>query len=391
MSLKNVDAKNLKVLYVSRHDPANMSSWSGTPHFIYEEISNHCQTINVCNPRSYAWFRLLSKVVKKIFQLTGNPAVDLTRTSFYSKAVGKEVTRCIQENQPDLVVGVAASIELAYVETDTPIIHISDATFAAMIGYYPEFSNIFPYLEAQGNLIENRVLQRANAIICSSQWASKSATDFYGVSSEKTFTVLLGANVKNLPSLTDEMINAKFDGPCKLLFIGKEWHRKGGDIALDVFRNLKKSGVDVELTVVSDQFEGNDDEDGLTVQHGINKGTVEGLALFNKLFEEASFFLLPTQAEAFGLVYAEAAAFGCIAVGPDTGGVADIIDDTETGILMPTVSSPDEYAERIEKLWSDKVKLTQMSCAARLKFDTQLSWSHWGKNFSEIASKLVKQ
>lgn len=388
MSRQNQEV--LKVLYVSHHDPENMKSWSGTPHFIYEELVEAFERVEVCIPSSLGWFRFLSKVVKKLFSYVGSSSVDLTRTIFYSRRIATEISEKIKFVEPDLIVGVAASIELAFVETDIPIIHVSDATFAAMIGYYPEFSNIWPWLEAQGNAIENRIIQNANAVVCSSDWASESVINHYGAEDKKVFTLLLGANLKDLPHLSQDVIDNKFEGTCKLLFIGKEWHRKGGDIALDVFNLLRQANMDAEITIVSSQCPRQTNNSAITVIDGLSKDTDAGLDLFNTLFLESSFFLLPTRAEAFGLVYAEAAAFGSVAVGPSTGGVANIIEDNKTGLLLPASATAEEYAQRIIDIWENKDQLKSMSKAAREKFDTQLSWSHWGENFSKIAVDVVR-
>ncbi len=346
--------------------------------------------MDVLVPKSLRWFRLVSKAFKKLFQYFGNHSIDLTRTSFYSKNIGKEIAAYVQDTKPDVIIGVAASIELAHVETDIPIVHISDATFAAMINYYPEFSKVWKLLESEGNKIEKLTLSRARAVICSSNWARKSAIEYYGVSSSKAFAIPFGANVPNLPDLSDAMLEQKFHGTCKLLFVGKDWQRKGGEIALEVFRKLRQLQVDAEIIIVNDQARV-EPEEGVTVHGSIDKSTVQGLSLFCQLFEEASFFVLPTQAEAFGLVYAEAAAYGCIAVGPETGGVPDIIDDDVTGILMPETATVDEYANRIAELWKNKKKLEQISKAARNKFDDQLSWSNWGAQVSEVVSKKLQK
>ncbi|GJD17235.1 hypothetical protein RIVM261_021910 [Rivularia sp. IAM M-261] len=40
------------------------------------------------------------------------------------------------------------------------------------------------------------------------------------------------------------IIKAKKPIPCKLLFIGVDWVRKGGDIALEVVKELNENGLD---------------------------------------------------------------------------------------------------------------------------------------------------
>lgn len=46
------------------------------------------------------------------------------------------------------------------------------------------------------------------------------------------------------------LIKAKKPSPCKLLFIGVDWVRKGGDTALQVVKQLNENGLETELIVV---------------------------------------------------------------------------------------------------------------------------------------------
>jgi hypothetical protein len=55
-----------------------------------------------------------------------------------------------------------------------------------------------------------------------------------------------GANFECNRTLDDihTTIKAKSKRPCKLLFIGVDWVRKGGDIALRVVKELNENGLD---------------------------------------------------------------------------------------------------------------------------------------------------
>jgi glycosyltransferase involved in cell wall biosynthesis len=386
-----VDKSNLKVLYVSKHNPTSAQNWSGTPHFIYDRISNSYDNTEFFIPNSMGWFRFGAKVVKKIFSMLGNSSIDLTRTEFYARKIGQEVRAKVSEVKPDVVVGVAASIELAYVDTDVPFIHISDATFLAMLDYYPEFSAMGSTLKAQGQKIESRTISNAAAAIYSSDWARKSALNDYHATPEKVHTLPLGANVRGLPDITEDHLAQKFSGQCKLLFIGKEWGRKGGDIVLKTFNILRLKGLDVHLTIIGVNPPGFQSTEAVTVIESLNKDVPAELETFNREFLAASFFFLPTQAEAYGLVYAEAAAFGAISVGPNTGGVPTVVQDGVTGILLPSDANCESYADKIMECWADKDRLATMSKAARTRFHEELSWDRWQSDFEDVVAKVVSQ
>lgn len=379
----------MRVMIVSKYDPTSAQNWSGTPHFIFSQIEKMSDEVSICTPTSMSWFRLLARIIRRFAKLFGNSSIDLVRTKFYSKLIGIEVAKKIAEVKPDVVVGIAASIELAFVKTDVPIIHLSDATYASMLNYYPEFTGLWRWLVVQGNAIEQGVIENSSTIICSSHWASTSVVHDYNAPLDKVHTILLGANVKKLPVQSETDIEQKFSGVCRLLFVGKEWERKGGDIVLGVYKRLVEAGIETQLTIIGCRGKEIPDDPNITIYENINKDKADHMELFNALFGRASFFIVPSQAEAFGLVYAEAAAYGTPAVGSMTGGIPSIVIDNITGVLLPENATSDDYAKRVIELWRDKDKLRKMSQAAKSRFNNDLSWERWSEEFSAVAKQVI--
>ncbi|GLQ07922.1 glycosyltransferase family 4 protein [Sneathiella chinensis] len=379
-----------KILFVSKYDPTTARHWSGTPHYFWLHLEKHVGgPVHVCRPTSLGWFRLVSKVVRRLAALTGKTGVNLTRSRFYARRIGAEVQREIERVEPAIVVGVAASIELAGVTTDVPIIHMTDATFAAVVGFYPEFSGLWKWLEKQGEDIEKAVIDKAAAVVCTSRWASDSVVRDYRANPAKVHTILQGPNIEKVPALSERDLARKFGGTCRILFVGRDWNRKGGDFLLEVFACLRAAGLNAELTIVGCRDPKIPDSSQITVLEDINKDEASERRLFDRVFGEASFFVLPTRAEAFGVVYAEAAAYATPSVAPDIGGVGSVIKDGKTGVLMPEDASPEQYADRILALWEDKETLFRMSRQARHFFETDLNWDHFTREFLTVVDQVT--
>ena len=269
-----------------------------------------------------------------------------------------------------------------------PILHISDATYTIMTDYYPEVSRVPRWLWEQANAIEKQVIDKARYSIFPSQWAMTSARDDYGAASEKLRLIRLGGNVGLLPTLDEAYFDNKFSGRCNILFMGKDWSRKGGEIILSAFQDLQGRGLDAHLYIVGcDPFKGNPPS-GVTVYTHIRKSDPAEFDLYNRLFSDAALFVLPTRAEAYGLVFAEAAAFATPVIAPDTGGIPSVVDDGRTGVLLPHSAGGREYADAIAALWEDKGRLREMAGHGREKYATDLNWDRWRSDFDGLLQSL---
>ncbi len=84
----------------------------------------------------------------------------------------------------------------------------------------------------------------------------------------------------------------------------------------------------------------------------------------NKLLPLADLILMPSQLESFGLAALEAMACKVPAIATRVGGVPELIDDNETGLLFD-VGDVDGMAEGAISLLKDQARLQQMRDAAR--------------------------
>jgi glycosyltransferase involved in cell wall biosynthesis len=168
--------------------------------------------------------------------------------------------------------------------------------------------------------------------------------------------VPFGANLETLP--TGREVNAAIaERPrtrCRLLWMGVDWERKRGDLVVEVAKRIEAQGIPVELTVVGCRPPGDRElPEWVNVEGFVSKRTAVGTARLTELFARSHFLVMPSLAEAYGLVYCEAAAYGVPAVAAHTGGVPTIVVDDETGVLEDPSAEADAYAGRIIALMRD--------------------------------------
>ena len=117
--------------------------------------------------------------------------------------------------------------------------------------------------------------------------------------------------------------------PLKLLFVGNNVVRKGGDLLLELMRSPWGSQFELDL-VTGEDLAAN--APNVRV-HRASPNSPE----LRRLFAKADLFVLPTRAECFGIASVEAMASGLPVIMGDVGGARDIVDDGATGwLIKPT-------------------------------------------------------
>ena len=162
--------------------------------------------------------------------------------------------------------------------------------------------------------------------------------------------------------------------PVSLIQAGFLVPRKKADVTIRAFADLKRRYPEATLSIVGSGSEQQRLEalsrelavDDRVCFHGFlpNRETLAQMA-------KARFFVMPSVDEGFGIVYLEAMANGCIAIGTEGEGIADLIVSGENGFLVPPddpgaivaviewcIQHPEEAAAIAERGRQDAVGLT---------------------------------
>ena len=118
-------------------------------------------------------------------------------------------------------------------------------------------------------------------------------------------------------------------GPLRLLFVGGDFERKGGDILLRAIQGDLAGRVELDIVTRDEVHSG-----GAVRVHR----TEANSPLLNELLRKADIFVMPSKAECFGISTVEAMASGLPAIIGDVGAGREIVDQASTGWLVkPTV------------------------------------------------------
>jgi glycosyltransferase involved in cell wall biosynthesis len=196
----------------------------------------------------------------------------------------------------------------------------------------------------------------------------------YNVPASKVKVIEFGANL-SVDHDADHVAcwsEERLANDCTLLFIGVDWNRKGGVLAFEAARLLNERGIKTVLKVV-----GCDAPDAPFVEKlgFISKGTVEGQRRIKQLLMASTFFVMPTRAEAAGIVFCESAAFGLPVVTTRTGGVESYVLDGQTGYCLPMAAPGSAYADVIAGTLADRDSYRRLSLAAFERYRQTLNWN----------------
>jgi len=267
------------------------------------------------------------------------------------------------------------SIPLALYEGPVPTFFWADATFAAMIDFYPQAKPLAAETIRNGNRLELAALTNCCKAVYSSDWAAKSAVDTYGAPADKVHVVPYGSNVDANYSEHEvrQLISGRQRQPLELLFIGVDWQRKGGDVAVATAELLAERGHKVIIHVVGDSPPHK--MPPCVVQHGfLSKKTNDGRERLDRLFRQSHLLLLPTKADCSPIVIPEAYAYGLPVIASDVGGISTSVKNGVTGRLLAPNSPPESWADAVLETCRSSETYSECGLSAFRFYRAALDW-----------------
>ncbi len=382
---------NLIVAMVSPYDSRDIRKASGTGYHMAEGLEQAGLTIerigplkpqrNPINILRYLWNA-------KVRGLNDHPQ----RDPGFLRNYARQVERALEQSNAQVVLG-AGGLPLAYLRTDLPMVLWTDCTFAGLLNYYAKYSNLSARTERDGHACDQSLFDRIDMAIFPSEWARATAADAYGFPREKVRLISRGAGVACDRTADDieRLIEARPEDTCRLLWVGVDWERKGGGIALDAARLLSERGIDVAMHIVGVQPPAGIDLPSWVTLHGyLDKRDPAQRATLDGLFASSHFFLLPTQAEAYGIVFCEASSFGLPSIATRTGGTGDAIREGVTGWTLPPEEPPSAYADRIESCFKDRAQYAAIARSAFADFTDRTNWGVVCEQAAAAIRELVR-
>jgi glycosyltransferase involved in cell wall biosynthesis len=201
-----------------------------------------------------------------------------------------------------------------------------------------------------------RCFHRAAHIVTWSEWAKRGLVDDYDVAPEEITVIPPGVT----PSLwRPDQPTPETDGPVRILFVGGDLHRKGGDVllrAFDALRAARRDGA-VELHLVTRSRVVA--SPGVNVHNDLEPNSPDLIALYHR----SHVFCLPTRGDCLPMVLSEAGAAGLPVVSTAVAGIPEIVHDDETGLVVP-VDDVGALTQALASLVDDPARRRRLGAAA---------------------------
>ena len=198
--------------------------------------------------------------------------------------------------------------------------------------------------------VYRRVFREAAGFVGWSSWAKASFVEDYGCPEDDVAVIPPGVDLAAFAP------GERGRGLPRILFVGGDFERKGGDLLLEVFRKRLRKKAELVLVTRKEL----PPEPGVEVHLNVAANSER----LRSLYATCDVFALPTRADAYSIVAMEALASGMPVVTTRMGGIPDIVREGETGHLIE-VDDGGALGDALESLIASPARRASMGASAR--------------------------
>jgi glycosyltransferase involved in cell wall biosynthesis len=221
---------------------------------------------------------------------------------------------------------------------------------------------------------EQRVLRRADVIFIGSQFLEDILVRRYGVPASKI--VYAGTGSPPLPDAAP----APYARSQVMLFVGKDFERKGGEVLVRAFDEVVQRFPDARLQIVGPH------KVTMPLRPGIEfLGRINDRSRLEALYRDAAVMVMPSLHESFGFVFLEAMSRGLPCIGTRMFAMPEITEDGHTGLLVEP-NDVHGLALAVIRILADPEAAAHMGKAGRERLESHFTWPAVGRRILDRLS-----
>ena len=359
----------VRIIGAAFGDPMSEKTFSGVSKHLFNALSRRQVLAGCINTRQIKVIEMFNGALKlsKMFKCS-RPCVN-SRWLWKGSTVDKMTERfkqrlCACEGiDAVLQIGTHVRVESSnvrhYCLTDMTIAQAARASqFTAL---YLDDRQVAEAIEKQKQIFES-----CEMIFTDSNWARRSVIEDYGMSAEKVSVCGVGTSM--VPCF-----NRAASDRYNILFVGRDWKRKGGSILMKAFKQTKRHIKEATLTIIGCEPDISDPD--VNVLGYLNKEVASDYRTIMNAFGQASVFCVPSMFEPFGICFLEAQLCGIPVITFDGEGRIDAIEDGVGGVLVKEKTAS-ALSDALIRLLINKPLALEMGAAGHDYVMNNYTWDH---------------
>jgi len=370
------EAPKIKILGVIDEDPFHYQTWSGLSYYFFSSLNKNnylYKAVSAEPPKLVSYAYKAMSFHPDIEKWKFNYHINTSYYSQMTRAARAEIDRC-DESEYNTILQVGAWYDLTKTKNKLTVSY-HDGNLSTLLNSPYGYPSVRSSLIERALRHERELYAKMDHIFPMSKWLADSFVSDFAVPRRKVTPV--GAGI-NLP-YTKQVDVKSYDEP-NILFVGKDWVRKGGPFLLEAFKTVKKELNCATLTIIGPVI--SDAPEGVRCIGYVSKSTKEGIAKLLEEYARASIFVMPSLYEPFGIVYAEAMAHKLPCIGTNICAVPEIIDNGVNGFVVPVKDSA-ALASRIIDLLKNPAMCKEFGENAFRKYSENYTWDVVTRNIIE--------
>lgn len=335
--------KPLRIGFACEWSEPREKTWSHTPYSLLQALHRtpDVEIADIPGQLHPLLLKLLKVLTLRYRPQLGEVISQVMLSSLHSLLVERKMLRSLQQGPPpDAVISIFDFLSKTespqYIYYDLCVAELRRVLADPLQGRYERMA-YSPSLLKKREHYQRTVFHESAGLFAMSEYAARSTATAYGMDPGKIHVVRAGCNV-NVHARAERPMQKRY-----LLFVGRDFRRKGGELLLDAYEQVRKHhDVDVVIAGPAAWMRRGPVPEGVHLLGNVP------IALLHQYFQHADLFVMPSYYEAFGIAFAEALCYGVPVIARNSCAMPEIIHHGENGYLLGAESElPAELAELI--------------------------------------------